>query len=137
MPNLKKTEADFWTARNIAKELADGDSSRINDFADIRQRAIDDYHKRIKPLDGWRQWCKYVLYASTVDLVFGLLLFPLLMLASQLESYIGVSFTIYRIVFLLLLVLYLVYVGFQMRKSVIKKKAMQEAEQQVKSEIEK
>jgi hypothetical protein len=134
MPNLRKTEADMWTARNIARELADGDDSRVNEFAEVRKRALTDYSKRTARFKWW-QWFGYLFHASIVDIAFGLLLFPILMLASQLLNDIHLSFTLYKWIFWVLLVGYLAFMTYQNFMMVSQKKAAQANEEQIKSEV--
>lgn len=134
-PNLKQTEADLWTARNIAREVAAGDNSRADVFADFRQRALNDYHKRIKLPDWWR-WVIYVLHACMIDVAFGLLVFPILMLAAQLLSELHLSFMQYKWGMWILLLLYIIYTINGARKAVRDKKKMQRAEEQIRAEVE-
>ncbi|HUD05705.1 MAG TPA: hypothetical protein VMR18_02170 [Candidatus Saccharimonadales bacterium] len=136
MPNLRKTEADMWTARNIARELADGNDSRVNEFAEVKQRILDDYDKRTARLKWW-QWIGFLFHASIVDIVFGLLLFPILMLSSQLLNDIHMSFTLYSWGFGVLLVGYVTFTAYQAFKMIGEKNAAQANEEQIKSEVEK
>jgi len=136
IPNLRKTEADLWTARNIARELADGDDSRVDEFAEVRQRILNDYDRRTAKLKWW-QWIGYLFHGSIIDMAFGLLLFPILMLASQLLNDIHLSFTLYSWVFWILLIGYLAFMTSQSFKLIGLKKSAQANEEQIKSEVEK
>jgi|GEM_PF-3430960 len=135
LPNLKQAEADFWTARNIALELSNDNNSRVKDFEKVRQHAVDDYEKRVATYN-WYGWTKYIVLASLVNVVFGLLVFPIFMLSSQLLNEVHISFKTYQYTLIALLIIYIGYTAQQAYEAAKEKKLVQVAEQQIKSEIE-
>lgn len=132
---LKQKEADLWTMSKIAHEHAAGDKARVEEFAVAAERFKNDYDNHSKPAEWW-QWIKFVLKACMLDVVFGLFLFPLLLLASQLPNYMHITFDLYWRSFWTLVLLYVIYVIFQGFKAVRDKKKLDKANQQIKSEVD-
>jgi len=134
--DLKQKEADLWTMSKIAREHAAGDNSRSDDFMAAATRFVKDYDKSSEPLKWW-QWVKFSALSSLLDIVFGLLLFPVLMLAPQLPNYPKISFKTYTCLLWLALAIYLINMGFQIAKAIREKKKTVAAARQIKAEVDK
>lgn len=98
-------------------------------------RFVEDYDERSTPLRWW-QWVKFVAQASLLDIVFGLLLFPIIMLAPQLPNYLNISFQTYAYTLWSALAIYLIYMAFQAVKAVQEKRKSDAAARQIKSEVD-
>jgi hypothetical protein len=133
---LKQKEADLWTMSKIAREHAAGDNSRSDEFMGVAKRFVQDYDTRSEALKWW-QWVKFSAHTSLLDIVFGLLLFPILMLAPQLPNYLDITFKTYTYLLWLTLVIYLIYMVFQAAKAIREKKKSNAAAQQIKAEVDK
>jgi len=134
--NLKQKEADLWTMGKIAREHADGDESRALEFKLVTERFTSDYDRSSKPRKWW-QWVRFVFYACMLDVVFGLFLFPVLLLASQLPNYMHITFRTYSLLLWILLFLYIIYTVLQGFKAVKEKKRSDVAHRQIKAEVDK
>lgn len=133
---LKQKEADLWTMSKIAREHATGDNSRSDEFMAAAERFVADYDKRSTTLRWW-QWIRFVALTSLLDIVFGLLFFPILMLAPQLPNYLNISFKTYTYLLWITLAIYLIYMAFQAVKAIEEKERSDAAAQQIKSEVDK
>lgn len=133
-PNMRQKEADLWSMGKIAREHEAGDDSRKAEFAVIVQRFQGDYDNRSKTFRWW-QWIRYVLHASMIDVVFGLLLFPVLMLASQLIGDVHITFKEYSWALWILLIVYVLYLIEQGFIAVKQKDKTDKADQQIKDEV--
>lgn len=133
--DLKQKEADLWTMSKIAREHAANDNSRSDEFMTAATRFVEDYDKRSEALKWW-QWVKFLAHSSLLDIVFGLLLFPILMLAPQLPNYTNISFETYTRLLWLTLIVYLIYMALQAAKTVKEKKKSDAAARQIKAEVD-
>lgn len=133
-PDLRQKEADLWTMSKIAREHAAGDNSRADEFKLVSDRFVNGYDHHTKPLRWWN-WVAFAMRASMLNVVFGFLLFPVLLLASQLPNHMHITFQQYSLILWGLLVLYLAYVGFGVYKAVRHKKKDAAADLQIKSEV--
>jgi hypothetical protein len=132
---LEQKEADLWTMSKIAREHADNNTSRSDEFMAAAHRFVNDYDKRSAGPKWW-QWVKFAVHVSLLDVVFGLLLFPILMLASQLPNYPGITFKTYTTLLWSVLVLYLIYTAAQVFKAVKERQRSIAAAQQIKREVD-
>ena len=133
--DLRQKEADLWTMSKIAREHAAGDNGRSDDFMMAATRFVEDYDGHSEALRWW-QWVKFLAHASLLDIVFGLLLFPILMLAPQLPNYLHISFQAYGRLLWLTLIAYLTFMVFQAAKAVKEKKKSDAAARQIKAEVD-
>jgi hypothetical protein len=133
--DLKQKEADLLTMSKIAHEHAMGDNSRSEEFIAAANRFIDDYDKH--SVVKWWQWIKFIAQANLLDVVFGLLLFPILLLAPQLSNYLQITFETYALLLWGTLVIYFAYMASQIIKSIKEKKKSDAAARQIKSEVDK
>lgn len=133
-PDLRQKEADLWTMSKIAREHAAGDSSRADEFKIVSDRFVNEYNHQTKPLRWWG-WIGFAVRASMLNIVFGLLLFPILLLAPQLPNHIHISLLQYSLIMWSLLGLYLIYVAVGICKAVSHKKKDAAADLQIKSEV--
>lgn len=133
---LKQKEADLWTMSKIAKEHADGDNSRVEEFTQVAERFQNDYDNHTKTYN-WLRWVRFVFFACMLDIVFGFMLFPLLMLASQLIDVIQFPYQSYVYILKYLLLAYILYIILQIIKVVRERKLMIAADDQIKAEVNK
>ncbi len=133
-PDLKQKEADLWTMSKIAREHTEGDSSRSDEFVNVYKRFASDYERRSEPYKWW-QWVKFAAQSSMLNIVFGLLLFPVLLLASQLPNYMHISLRLYTSIMLMLIFLYVIYVLVGLTLAIKRKKRLNTAELQIKLEV--
>lgn len=131
---LKQREADLWTMSVIAQEQAAGDMSRADAFGQASERFADDYDKRSRSPQWW-QWVIYVAHASMLNITFGLLLFPVLLLASQLPNYMHITLQTYSVTLWALLAAYIVYMFVGIIASIKDKKKTDRADEQIKAEV--
>jgi len=118
----------------IAREHAAGDNSRADEFKIVSDRFVNDYNNQTKPFRWWG-WVGFAIRASMLNIVFGLLLFPVLLLAPQLPNHMNITLSQYSLIMWALLGLYLVYMAVGIYKAVRHKKKDSAADLQIKSEV--
>jgi hypothetical protein len=133
-PDLKQKEADLWTMAEVTREHAQGNNSRKADFKQAFDRFLNDYNKRSKAFKWWA-WVMFAIRSAMLNVAFGLLLFPTLLLAPQLPNHLHITLHTYTWIMVISLVAYLIYVGVEIFKSVSQKKAIDRANLQIKSEV--
>lgn len=131
---LKQKEADLWTMSKVAREYAGGDTRRGGMFIEAANRFANDYQKSPKPFTRL-EWVKFITRSCFLDLAFGLLLFPVLMLAPQLPNSLHISFTVYICGLWIGFVLYAFYVILQVIKVIKEKREIDKADQQIRDEV--
>lgn len=131
---LRDAEADMWELRNVSKELADGNKDRIESFAKIKKAQSSAYNSTVKK---WRmrEWLPHLFLASRIDVAFGLLLFPIIMIASQIIAELGLSFQLYKKFFFIALMLYVVYSLVSAFRSADSVKKSHKADNRIKDEV--
>lgn len=133
-PGLRQKEADLWTMSKIAREHAEGDNSRSDEFKLVSDRFLKDYDHQTKPLRWWN-WIAFAVRASMLNIAFGFLLFPVLLLAPQLPNHMHVTLAQYSLILWSLLALYLVYMLVGVYKAIQHKKKDAAADLQIKAEV--
>lgn len=133
-PDLRQKEADLWTMSKVAEEYADGDTSRADVFKKSSERFTKDYNSRSTPFTWWK-WATFSIQSSLLNLAFGFLLFPVLLLASQLPNYIHITLLEYTQLLVALILLYVSYMGFGIYNSIKQKIKTNNAEAQIKQEV--
>jgi uncharacterized membrane protein YfcA len=133
-PDLRQKEADLWTMSKIARERAEGDDSRLDEFRLVSDRFVKDYNHQTKPFRWWN-WIAFAVRASMLNIAFGFLLFPVLLLASQLPNHMNVTLAQYSLILWSLLVLYLVYMMVGIYRAIHHKKKDAAANLQIKTEV--
>jgi len=136
LPQFRQREADLWSMAKIAREHQEGDDSRADEFINIVKRFQGDYKKHNESLKWW-QWIKYIAGAIMVDIVFSLLFFPILMLASQLINDVHITYKEYLWLLWASLVGYIIYLVIQVPVAITQKKTKDAADQQIKNEVTK
>lgn len=133
-PNMRQKEADLWTMSKIAREHSAGDTSRANKFETVSSHFINDYDDQTKPLRWWN-WVCFSIRASMLNVVFGLLLFPILLLAPQLPNYMHITLWQYALTLWTLLGLFMIYMAVGVYRAIQHKKKDVKADLQIKSEV--
>ena len=133
-PDMKQKEADLWTMSKIAREHSAGDSSRTDEFKTVSSHFINDYDDQTKSLKWWN-WVGFSMRASMLNIVFGLLLFPILLLAPQLPNYLHITLLQYALILWVSLGLFMVYMAVGVYRAIQDKKKDMKADLQIKSEV--
>lgn len=134
LPKLRITERDLWKVEKIALELAKGDSSRVDEFNEIKARITLDYEESTKSRTLFR-WVVGVFLAIKTDLIFGIMLFALLLMFSQIITFLNIKFNVYNKLLILTAIAYVIYVITEVRSLIKSEKLALEAEQDIKKEI--
>lgn len=131
---LRETEADMWTLRNVSREMADGRKDRASEFEKVKTTQSAAYNAVLKK---WRirEWIPHLFLASRIDIIFGLLLFPVLMIASQIISELGINFITYKRGFFVILFGYIIYSLSSAHKSANSVKKSQTADRRIRDEV--
>lgn len=134
LANLKQSEADLWTMSKIAREHSAGNRTRVDVFKSVSERFTNDYKNDTKP-PSRRDWISFAVQTSMPNIVFGLLLFPVLLLASQLPNYMQITLEQYALILLTSCGLYIIYMVVGAYKAVQHRQKEIAADLQIKSEV--
>ncbi len=133
---IKQLISDLWSASKIARELADGKSSREAWIEDFKEKLSTDYDKRVQPTTSWKL-VPELFRASLMDIEFGLLIFPILMLSSTVIEPLHIHYHTYKTALICLVVLYIISMIIGLIRVVNTIKKADASTQQVKEEIAK
>jgi len=108
MPQLIESKADYWELRNLTIEKSNGNNLNSDRLKTLEKNVVRDYEELIKKW-SWYKWIKKTLQAATTDIVFGLFLFPIILMLSQIINKLHIQMNFYTLILQALLILYIIY----------------------------
>lgn len=108
MPKLSEAKADYWQLRNMTAEKSNGDNTRAAELKTLEEKVTDDYRGIVQKWP-WYKWAQRIILASTTDIVFGLLLFPIGLMLTQVINEFNMNIAQFDTVFKIALGIYIIY----------------------------
>ena len=134
MPKLTEAKADYWQLRNMTLEKANGDNSRAIELIELERRVTKEYVDTQKKWP-WHKWVKQIIRAGKTDIVFGVLLFSITLMLTQILDELHIHFKTYNHYLVATLILYALYTAWGGVKGVRVVRRQQAAEARIKKEI--
>ena len=134
MPELAEAKADYWQMRNMTIEKANDDNSRANDLKRLEKQVTTDYVDTQQAWP-WYKWVGRIIHAAVTDIVFGLLLFPVALMLTQIIGEFHITLSMYVHGVLVVLVLYAIYTIWGGYKGVASARRQQAADLRIRKEV--